>query len=267
VRVAARLAYWGPAYHGYARQPNVETVEGDLIRALMHVRAIRDSGTARLVIASRTDRGVSAVGNVVAFDSSLHPLKLPEAASGRMHHAWLLSSVRAEETFNPRHARRRTYRYHFPRDVPAQRLREAARVFEGDHDFTNFTVDRVAARLTIDRIRIRRDSSFVLVDFEAERFARGLVRRVAGAMEAYARGEVAVSDLRGALAGDPVQAPPASPEGLFLLDVDCGIPWRPSPERIVAAVRDHLRGAAIAHRFAESLTRQVDQGGENHGRA
>lgn len=89
MRVAARLAYWGPAYHGYARQPDVDTVEADLIQALRRIRAIRDPASARLAVASRTDRGVSAVANVVAFDTAIPWARLPSATAGRMHDAWL----------------------------------------------------------------------------------------------------------------------------------------------------------------------------------
>lgn len=257
MRVAARLAYWGPAYHGYARQPSVDTVEGDLVQALLHVRAIRDPRSARLAVASRTDRGVSAVANVVAFDSFRSPAVLLRAVSGRMHHAWLWSCVPAEDTFNPRQARKRTYRYHFPRDVSVPRLREAARILQGHHDFASFTVERLRTTLTIDRIRVRRDPSFVLADFEAARFARGLVRRLAAAMEAYAREERSGALLRRAVAGDPFPVRPASPDGLFLLDVDCGFRWPHTSALVEASIRDRLRAVTLAHRFVEGLLARI----------
>lgn len=259
MRVAARLAYWGPAYHGYARQPSVDTVEGDLVRALTRIRAIHDLASARLAAASRTDRGVSALANVVAFDTSFPHGKLSQATNGRMHDAWLWTSMPVPEGFNPRRALLRRYRYHLPRDVSMEKVREAAELFQGDHDFASFTVDRLHGRLTIDRIRVRRDPWFVVVDFEAKRFARGLLRRVAGAIEAYARGGVDKTALRDALMGGSLRTSPASPEGLFLLDVDCGLTWPAASERLAKAIRTRLRVAALAHRFATELVEGISR--------
>ena len=257
MRVAARLAYWGPAYHGYARQADVDTVEGDLVRALTRIRAIRDPASARLAVASRTDRGVSAVANVVAFDTSFPHGKLSQAMNGRMHDAWLWTCIPVPEVFNPRRALSRRYRYHLPRDVSTEKVRKAAAMFQGDHDFASFTVGRLHGRLRIDRIRVRRDPWFVVVDFEAKRFARGLLRRIAGAIDAYARGEFDETELRAALAGGPLRTSPAIPEGLFLLDVDCGLAWPPAPERLVKAVRSWLQAAALTHRFATEMVGRI----------
>ncbi len=255
MRVAARLAYWGPAYHGYARQPDVVTVEGDLVRALTRIHAIRDPASARLAVASRTDRGVSALANVVAFDTSFPHGKLSDATNGRMHDAWLWACIPVPEMFNPRRVLLRRYRYHLPRDVSVEKVREAAEMFQGDHDFASFTVGRVHGRLRIDRVRVRRDPWFVVVDFEAERFARGLLRRIAGAIEAYARGGFDKTELRDALAGGPLRTSPAIPEGLFLLDVDCGLAWPPASERLAKSIRSWLRAATLTHRFAMEMAK------------
>jgi tRNA pseudouridine38-40 synthase len=56
------LAYDGTDFHGYARQDNVRTVQGDLEAAL-----VRRVGPVNTVVAGRTDRGVHAAGQVVSF--------------------------------------------------------------------------------------------------------------------------------------------------------------------------------------------------------
>ena len=57
------LAYDGAAFAGYARQPGLVTVEACLLEA-----AGRVAGEApRIVVAGRTDRGVSATGQVISF--------------------------------------------------------------------------------------------------------------------------------------------------------------------------------------------------------
>jgi tRNA U38,U39,U40 pseudouridine synthase TruA len=147
----------------------------------------------------------------------------------------------------------RRYGYHFSGETSMKGLREAAGLFRGEHDFASFTVERVGGRLRIDRIRVRREGPFVLADFEAERFARGLVRRIAGAMESYAGGETTEAQLREALRGGPIRVAPAAPEGLFLLDVDCGIKWPPTPEHVAETMSKRARATALARRFAEQL--------------
>ena len=56
------LAYDGTDFHGYARQDNVRTVQGDLETALF-----RRTGEIKTVVAGRTDRGVHASDQVVSF--------------------------------------------------------------------------------------------------------------------------------------------------------------------------------------------------------
>lgn len=59
------LAYDGTDFHGYAKQPNVRTVQGDLETALF-----RMTGQVETVVAGRTDRGVHATAQVLSFESA-----------------------------------------------------------------------------------------------------------------------------------------------------------------------------------------------------
>jgi tRNA pseudouridine38-40 synthase len=56
------LAYDGSGFHGYARQPNVRTVQGELEEALFNL-----TGVVETAVAGRTDRGVHARAQVVSF--------------------------------------------------------------------------------------------------------------------------------------------------------------------------------------------------------
>ena len=58
------LAYDGTDFHGYAKQPNVRTVQGDLEDALFRI-----TGVVETVVAGRTDRGVHAAAQVLSFES------------------------------------------------------------------------------------------------------------------------------------------------------------------------------------------------------
>src|SRR5947209_4856148 len=68
MRVALKIAYDGGAFFGHQRQPDRRTVEGECLAALRAGKVVRDPLESFFRSASRTDRGVSAVGDVIAFD-------------------------------------------------------------------------------------------------------------------------------------------------------------------------------------------------------
>ena len=76
VRLRLDLAYDGSAFYGWAHQPGLRTVEGELSRALETV--LREE--ISLTVGGRTDAGVHARGNVVHCDVSSENL---EAVRGR----------------------------------------------------------------------------------------------------------------------------------------------------------------------------------------
>src|SRR5207247_4191378 len=73
MRVALKTAYDGRAFFGSQRQPDRRTVEGECLVALKAAKILKDSQESFFRSASRTDRGVSAVGNVIAFNTHLPP--------------------------------------------------------------------------------------------------------------------------------------------------------------------------------------------------
>ncbi|WP_218566724.1 tRNA pseudouridine(38-40) synthase TruA [Vallicoccus soli] len=78
MRVRLDLAYDGTAFAGWARQPGLRTVQGELEAAL--TRVLRLDGPAQLTVAGRTDAGVHARGQVAHLDV---PRAAWEAVPGR----------------------------------------------------------------------------------------------------------------------------------------------------------------------------------------
>ena len=78
MRLAVKFAYDGRKFFGYARQRKLKTIEGELIKALVKYSFIDDTKESFFRYASRTDKDVSALCNVVAFNtdtSKKHLLK------------------------------------------------------------------------------------------------------------------------------------------------------------------------------------------------
>ena len=177
-----KFAYDGTKFYGYQRQPDKPTVEGEIISVL------RDSGLdATIKSASRTDRGVSALGNVIYLADD-EPERVMGVLNSRLHHIFFYGY--SLENCNPRHARERWYRYHIPDfGYSLEDLREAASLFEGAHDFRHFTRARNNTELEIRKIVVNFSNGYFIVDFYAQYYLWNLIRRIVAAMVAYASGK------------------------------------------------------------------------------
>jgi len=235
-----KVAYRGADFHGQARQPGLPTVEGEILRALVHTHAIRDARTSRFQSASRTDRGVSALGNVVAFDTPLVPEGAARGFNAKARGVWSWAVTSVDDAFNARKARERWYRYTLSGVHNVDRLNAALRRFEGDHDFRNFTRDRVRTALRIDLARASSGREGTTLDFKAHSFRWNLVRRLVAAALRLESGKTSLAEIDAALdgpgSGDLGLAPP---EPLVLMDVsyDFKIPSLRDP-----TTADRLRG-------------------------
>ncbi len=219
-RVALKIAYDGTVFHGQARQPGLPTVEGEVIRALTRARAIRDPRVSRFQSASRTDRGVSALGNVVAFDTALAPAAAARAFNAKAHGVWAWAAAETTDDFSARRARERWYRYALPPGHRPEMLDATLRLFVGEHDFRNFTRDRVRTTVRIDHAGAAREGSRVVLDFRAPSFRWNLVRRLVAAALLVESGKTTAMEIGRALrAASPADFGLAPPEPLTLMDV------------------------------------------------
>ena len=181
-RFRARVEYDGTDFSGFQAQPGVRTVQGELEAALARL-----SGGARAVDgAGRTDAGVHALGQVIAFTWTG---RLSAEELGRALEALLPADVairdlrRAPARFHPRYAARyREYRYtvwNGPRSPLHERtalwvrapldtaaMARAGTALVGRHDFSAFgAADRHPVR-TVHSVRVRRAGSLVTIDVE-----------------------------------------------------------------------------------------------------
>jgi tRNA pseudouridine38-40 synthase len=227
MRLALKFGYDGRGFHGFPRQPGQRTVEGDIIEALRGLHILSDAGNPSEIgygAASRTDAGVSAIGNVIAIDTSFRPQALLPALNARLEDIWFHSCAEVPDGFRPREARLRWYRYHLRAEEAGKLpvLRGALKLFEGTHDFSNFSrPEGKDATRTVDRIRSRRSGPFITVDFFARSFLWNQVRRMIGAALAASGGELELHHIESALDRPQRRADLglAPPEPLVLMEV------------------------------------------------
>jgi len=222
VRHALKIAYDGPKFSGSQRQPKVRTVDGECIFVLRRIGAIEDARESRFQSASRTDAGVSAAGNVIAFDSAMGNKALLGAFNSRARDVWAWGVASVPDGFNPRRAKRRWYRYHLSGRLDAEKASAAARLFQGSHDFRWFTRARSGTVKTLETVQAFRKGDFVCLDVKGQSFLWGMVRRIASCIEAYCLADVTLNQIERTLAGEKNDFGLARPEPLVLVDVDCG---------------------------------------------
>jgi len=137
-RTALKIGYIGTNFHGFQRQPDLRTVEEEIIYHLRKLGYIDDLKKSRFRIAGRTDAGVHSLGNVISFQSEKE-VRVNEINNSLPDDIQILASAPVRYAFKPRYAQMRQYRYMLFQDLDVEKLQECAEVFKGTHNFTNFT--------------------------------------------------------------------------------------------------------------------------------
>jgi len=248
------LSYDGTAYAGWQVQPQCQTVQGVLEAA---IEKITGRG-ARTVASGRTDAGVHALGQVVAFSTES---ELPADVLQRALNAELPRDVAVREVteapdgFHPiRDAVRKRYRYvihdgrvrdvferqycwHYVRGrLDADAMNRASQALLGRHDFSSFESSgaerensvRTVFDISVERGRAGRSDRTVMdqifLEVEADGFLYNMVRAIVGTLVEVGRGaqrETWPAEVLRAV-DRAAAGPTAPPQGLFLLRVDYG---------------------------------------------
>ena len=247
VRVALGVEYDGAAFCGWQTQPSGCGVQDHLEAALAHIAGEAVETTC----AGRTDAGVHALEQVVHFETTA---RRPLTAWVRGVNASLpatlavLWSQEVRGDFHARYsARNRCYRYvllnhpvrpatdhghvgwfHLPLDV--ERMREAAELMTGEHDFSAFRSAECQARSPVRELRtieIERRGVYVVFDFCANAFLHHMVRNLMGTLIDIGKGRHAPRWAAEVLASrDRSQcAPTFDAAGLYLARVEYGAEW------------------------------------------
>ena len=224
MRYALKFGYLGKNFSGYARQPNLRTVEGEIIKALKKTKIIEDEKNARFQSASRTDKGVSAIGNVLSIHTEFRKDEILGALNAHLNEIWFYGISQVDDGFNPRYAKQRWYRYYLlDQELNERNIREIAKIFVGTHNFSNFAKlgDGKEPVRTMDSINILKEKDFIIIDFKAQSFLWNMVRKIVRAMVDCSKGKISEKEIQDALTKETkVNLGIAAPELLMLMDVE-----------------------------------------------
>ena len=209
------VAYDGTEYHGWQVQPNARTIEGELNRCLSELL----QEDIQVIGASRTDAGVHAKGNIAVFDTDarMPAEKISYALNQRLPKDIVIQkSCQVDADFHPRHCdTRKTYSYHIYRGefpmplrtrysyftyVPLDvtKMREAAALFLGEHDFKSFCSANTQVESTVRTIEfldVTEDDQELVITIRGNGFLYNMVRIIAGTLVDVGRGFLAVEDI------------------------------------------------------------------------
>jgi len=259
-RVALKVAYDGSAFAGFQRQAEggCRTVQGVLEEALVRLCG-RAPSALGLRAAGRTDAGVHASAQVVAFDTdrAWDASRWRRSLNGVLPDDVVVAAVAfPPDDFDPRRMaisrayayrwliadapdpRRRHATWHVPGPMDRHALERAWSGLVGHHDFTAFCSTGSNPRspwVTVHRTNVEFLGDEVILRIQAVSFLYHMVRRLVGSVRQVAAGRSPVEDYLALLDRDRKGLPPpvtAPPQGLCLDSVVYPrglVSWEPPP--------------------------------------
>ncbi len=243
----------GGRYHGWQSQPDGQTVQDELEKALS---AFAASERIKTLCAGRTDTGVHSLMQVVHFDTHLSRTPMSWMRGTNRYLPGDISVQWAQEVPDAFHCRasalRRRYAYLVLESAARPALEsgrvgwvfmplqlepmvQASRHLIGEHDFTSFRATACQADTpikTIYDIRISRKGAYWRFDFEGNAFLHHMIRNIMGCLLAVGQGRESpqwMADVLTACDRDAA-APTFAPDGLYFLgpvyDPKWGLPDR-----------------------------------------
>jgi tRNA pseudouridine38-40 synthase len=211
MRIRLDVAYDGAGFHGWAAQPGLRTVEGELSAALATVLRLP---SVDLTCAGRTDTGVHARGQVVHADldqlpegterlarrvngvltADLRVLRVAEAPAGfdaRFSALWRRYAYRVADRPASADPLRRGYVLTWPRPVDERLMNAAALGLLGEHDFASFCKRREGAttvRTLLDLSWSRDPDGVLVAHVRADAFCHSMVRSLVGCLMTVGEG-------------------------------------------------------------------------------
>ena len=246
-RYRAFVSYDGTKFHGFAENPDVETVAGKIRLALERIL-----GTSiNLTCAGRTDAGVHAAGQVISFDAEGLDIESHERSLNKLCAPYIAirNLEEVDDSFDARFsANSRTYRYrilneeypdpfshrfvwHIRESLNVEEMNLAAQFIVGEHDFSSFcrkaTIrvkgEEKEASLVREvlSVSVESEGNFVEVWVTATSFCHQMVRSIVGTLVEIGKGRLQKSEMSSIiLKKDRNSAGPvAPPNGLTLMEV------------------------------------------------
>ena len=237
------IEYDGKDFNGWQKQPNKLNIQGEIERAIME---ITKEEKIDLIASGRTDAGVHALGQIANFKTnSLIPVeKIAMAINSQVKKSIVIKSAEeVDEKFHSRYnCKQKTYRYvinnsetgsaiyrnleyHYPIKLDVDKMKEAVKYFEGEHDFKAFRASGTGSKTSVRKIykaNVYKQDERIYIELTGSGFLYNMVRIIAGTLIDVGNGKTSVEDVSKIIElGDRTKAGKTlPPQGLFLVKVE-----------------------------------------------
>lgn len=204
------IEYDGREFNGWQKQPNRPNIQGNIENA---IKAITGE-EVELNASGRTDAGVHAYGQVANFktNSNLPIEKFPVAINSKLKKSILIKSAEeVDERFHSRlTCKKKTYRYiinnspigtaiyrnleyHISSKLDLEKMKEAVKYFEGEHDFKAFKASGTSSKSSVRTIyeaKVYQVDEKIYIELTGNGFLYNMVRIIAGTLVEVGFGKI-----------------------------------------------------------------------------
>ena len=235
------IEYDGKPYNGWQKQPNKPNIQGEIERAIYNIT----KEEVDLIGSGRTDAGVHALGQVANFktNSNITIEKLSLAINSQLKNSIIIKKAEeVDERFHSRYnAKHKTYRYIinnspcgtaiyrnleycFPIKLDVDKMQEAAKYFEGEHDFKAFKSSGTSAKnsvRTIYNANVKKEGEKIIIELTGNGFLYNMVRIISGTLLDVGLNKIKPEDIKNIInEKDRKKAGKTLPaHGLYLVEV------------------------------------------------
>lgn len=186
-----KFGYDGRKFSGYQRGNGARSVEDSILKVMLQYGISEGFSSA-----ARTDRGVSAAGNVIFFRSEMGVEKIMGILNSKTRDMIFHSHAEVSPDFRVRYSSLKHYRYILHNcQVSVPRLDQILSLFKGEHDFTLFsrrderTPVRVIEDISVDSVENR-----IEINVYGPNFVWNQIRSMVGFAMYYAKNGDQVTD-------------------------------------------------------------------------
>ena len=237
-RYFIEVAYKGTRYSGFQLQPNANTIQAEVEKAL----AVLFRQSFKLTGSSRTDAGVHALQNFFHFDTEIEMLEKyryninsilpPDITINAIYEVGIISHCRFDAIsreykyciYSKKNPFLIDSAYYYPYKIDLDTLQKAAEIVKQYSDFASFAKRNTQVKTSVCKISYSewlQQDECVQYNVVANRFLRGMVRALVATMLKVGRGIITLEEFKYIIEGrNPIKVDFSSPpHGLFLVQV------------------------------------------------
>ena len=209
------IEYDGSKFGGWQKQPTKLNIQGEIEQAIKEITGEEIELTA----SGRTDSGVHSLGQVANFktSSNIEIEKIPYAINSKLKKSIVIKSAEeVDENFHARYnCKGKKYRYiinnssqgtaiyrglecHIPQQLNIEKMQEAIKYFEGEHDFKGFRASGTSSKSsvrTIYKAEVKQDGERIIIELTGNGFMYNMVRIISGTIADVGLGKIKPNEI------------------------------------------------------------------------